>query len=207
MPIIANMVPHCNKFLRAEKIMNPNVVSLKVVDTVENIFNAIKDSGHHAYPIVNSQKRGVGLVFSNFLITLMKKKHFYDQKKETQLAINQSEDEDPYACEDVLDSNDYPITKDADMLTYENFVRHYTSLDLKIDDELRAIHDVDKSKLIDLRPYMIEEAESVNKFDYLPKIVDKFRNLHLRHLIVTDIYTGEVIGMINRGDIFKWMPL
>jgi predicted transcriptional regulator len=83
MPIIANMVPHCNKFLRAEKIMNPNVVSLKVVDTVENIFNAIKDSGHHAYPIVNSQKRGVGLVFSNFLITLMKKKHFYDQKKET----------------------------------------------------------------------------------------------------------------------------
>jgi CBS domain-containing protein len=54
MPILTGPVPHCNKFLRAEKIMNPNVVSLKVVDTVENIYTAIKTSNHHGYPIVNS---------------------------------------------------------------------------------------------------------------------------------------------------------
>ena len=34
--------------------MNPNVITLKVVDSVENIFNAIKNSGHHGYPIVNN---------------------------------------------------------------------------------------------------------------------------------------------------------
>ena len=137
----------------------------------------------------------------------MRKKHFYDKQGVLDSKAHFDEPEDPYACEDVLDASDFPITKDTDMLTYDHFVRHYTALDLKIDDEIEGIYEQNKSKLIDLRPYMIEESESVNKFDYLPKIVDKFRNLHLRHLIVTDIYSGEVIGMINRGDIFKWMPL
>ena len=54
---------------------------------------------------------------------------------------------------------------------------------------------------------MIEETEQISRFDFFPKIVDKFRHLHLRHLVVTDIYTGEIEGMINRGDIFKYMPL
>lgn len=53
MPIITGPVPHELKYMRAEKIMNPNVVSLKTVETVENIYNAIKSSGHHGYPIVN----------------------------------------------------------------------------------------------------------------------------------------------------------
>lgn len=39
MPILTGSVPHKNKFLRAEKIMNPNVVSLKVVESVDNIYN------------------------------------------------------------------------------------------------------------------------------------------------------------------------
>jgi hypothetical protein len=39
MPILTGPVPHKNKFYRAEKIMNPNVVSLNCVDTVENIYD------------------------------------------------------------------------------------------------------------------------------------------------------------------------
>jgi hypothetical protein len=54
---------------------------------------------------------------------------------------------------------------------------------------------------------MNEQPERCSKFDFLPKLVDRFRNLHLRHIIVTDIYTGKVTGMINRGDIFTYMPL
>jgi len=50
---------------------------------------------------------------------------------------------------------------------------------------------------------MNEAPEIASKFDFLPKILDRFRNLHLRHIMVTDIYSGKLIGMINRGDIFK----
>lgn len=62
MPILTKHVPHSNKFLRAEKLMNPNVVSLKAVDTVENIYNAIENYTHHGFPIVNTAERAVGYI-------------------------------------------------------------------------------------------------------------------------------------------------
>ncbi len=62
MPILTKNVPHESKFLRAEKLMNPNVVSLKAVETVENIFKAIKLYTHHGFPIVNQQERAVGYI-------------------------------------------------------------------------------------------------------------------------------------------------
>ena len=54
---------------------------------------------------------------------------------------------------------------------------------------------------------MNEQPEKATAFDFLPKIVDRFRNLHLRHMMVTDIHTGKMMGMINIGDVFKHMPL
>ena len=80
MPILTGPVPHKNKFYRAEKIMNPNVVSLNCVDTVENIYDQIKNSGHHGFPIVNKSNRAVGLIFSNYLLVLIKNKKFYDKQ-------------------------------------------------------------------------------------------------------------------------------
>ena len=87
--------------------MNPNVVTLKVVDTVENIYNAIKNSGHHGYPIVNNNNRAVGLIFSNYLLILIKNKAFYDleaTKKKIKEHKEMHDVDDPYVAEDVLDS-------------------------------------------------------------------------------------------------------
>lgn len=71
MPILTKKCTHGKKFLRAEKLMNPNVVSLKVVDTVENIYNAIVNYTHHGFPIENESKRNVGYISQNFLIILL----------------------------------------------------------------------------------------------------------------------------------------
>lgn len=54
---------------------------------------------------------------------------------------------------------------------------------------------------------MIESPEVCTKFDFLPKIVARFRHLHLRHLVVTNPFNGQLEGMITRGDIFNYMPL
>lgn len=62
-------------------------------------------------------------------------------------------------------------------------------------------------KLIDLRPYMIQNPETVNRYDFLPKILARFRHMHLRHLVVTNPANGNLEGMITRQDIFTWMPL
>jgi len=54
---------------------------------------------------------------------------------------------------------------------------------------------------------MNEQPEKCTKFDFLPKLLDRFRNLNLRHIFVVDIYNGKCVGVINRGDLFTYMPL
>ena len=141
MPILTKHVPHQNKFLRAEKLMNPNVVSLKAVETVENIARAINNYTHHGFPIVNADERAVGYISQNFLVVLLRNRKFYNktevEQRNSQAALCHSESDDPYACEDMLDLHDFPITKDYDILPWTHFRRTYDSLDQKMDDETR----------------------------------------------------------------------
>jgi hypothetical protein len=53
MPILLEHVPHSNRFHRADQIMHPDVVTLKVVDSVKNIHECLK-SEHNGFPIINS---------------------------------------------------------------------------------------------------------------------------------------------------------
>ena len=41
MPIIIHDVPHSNKFIRAEQIMNKDVMSISGVETVQNIYKIL----------------------------------------------------------------------------------------------------------------------------------------------------------------------
>jgi len=52
MPILIDEVPLSEKFIIADQLMNKDVVSLKNVDTVDNIKSALK-SGHHGFPVMN----------------------------------------------------------------------------------------------------------------------------------------------------------
>jgi len=54
MPILKKAVPDCNSKIRAEEIMNANVVSLSGVDSVENVFKALETS-HHGFPVLNKK--------------------------------------------------------------------------------------------------------------------------------------------------------
>lgn len=54
---------------------------------------------------------------------------------------------------------------------------------------------------------MIENPETINKYDMLPKILRRFLHMQLRHLIVVNPVTGFMEGIITRQDIFAWMPL
>jgi H+/Cl- antiporter ClcA len=40
MPILIPAVPHCNRLVRAEQFMSKNVVSVRAVDTLDNIYKA-----------------------------------------------------------------------------------------------------------------------------------------------------------------------
>lgn len=67
--------------------------------------------------------------------------------------------------------------------------------------EYSTVHKIcvdNKDKLIDLRPYMIEELYTVGLKDKLPKVLDIFRKMHLRQLPVINVKTGKAEGIITR---------
>jgi len=52
------------------------ILTLKTVDSVKKIYEALK-SPHHGFPVVNLSGQVVGLIPRNFLFILIKKKSFY----------------------------------------------------------------------------------------------------------------------------------
>jgi len=80
MPILTSTVPHCNRLIRAEQFMAKDVVQLRTVETVSNIFKACQ-SEHSAFPVTNRTGRVVGLISKNYLIILLSLKAFYHNKK------------------------------------------------------------------------------------------------------------------------------
>jgi len=54
---------------------------------------------------------------------------------------------------------------------------------------------------------MIDNPYKVVTTDYLTKVVDVFRKMDLRHLLVVNPDNGKLKGIITRKDIFRWMEL
>lgn len=73
--------------------------------------------------------------------------------------------------------------------------------------EVKEICITHQEKRIDLRPYIIETPYIVQTTDKLPKILDLFRHMHLRHLPVVSPADGSLRGIITRQDIFAYMSL
>jgi len=70
MPILKNKVPEQCQYVRAEKIMSSKVVSLRTVDSIKRIYEALKTT-HHGFPVINLSGQVVGLIPKNFLLILV----------------------------------------------------------------------------------------------------------------------------------------
>jgi CBS domain-containing protein len=68
-------------------------------------------------------------------------------------------------------------------------------LDPKCVKDLVAFY---KDKMIDLRPYMIEQPYFVLTTDKLPKVLEMFRHFHLRAVPVIDPSENRPVAMITR---------
>ena len=62
-------------------------------------------------------------------------------------------------------------------------------------------------KDLDLRPYMIERPHLVSLFDAMPKILNLFRLMQLRQILVINDRNGKLEGIITRQDLFTYMSL
>jgi hypothetical protein len=92
----------------------------------------------------------------------------------------------PFDVKKYFDYDAFPESDENTLVSWRKFTRDFTSLDLKIDKSVESLCESAPDKLVDLRPYMIENAEHCTRFDMLPKVLARFRYMHLRHLIVVN---------------------
>ena len=69
---------------------------------------------------------------------------------------------------------------------------------MPVDKDVINMLKLNKDELIDFRPYIIENPITVFINDPLMKLVDLFRKMHLRHMIVIDPRNGKLVGIITR---------
>lgn len=78
MPIITDKIPAPCSNLKAGDIMASPAVCLQVVDSVENIRDALTSNNHHAFPLLNKNGKLVGIIPRNFIIVLIRQQAWYD---------------------------------------------------------------------------------------------------------------------------------
>ena len=83
MPILVEEVPGPCQKIMATKIMSKNVVTLDRVVTLHDVKKALM-SGHHSFPVLNSQGNLIGLMPWNFIIVLVKSQTYYYNMKDHQ---------------------------------------------------------------------------------------------------------------------------
>ena len=89
MPII-NKLPEENEDKIVQSIMTTKVVTIQNVESIENIVKILTSNNHHAFPVINSHGRVVGLMPRNYLISLVEVKAFYLHGKSHQAHIEEA---------------------------------------------------------------------------------------------------------------------
>lgn len=77
MPILVRQVPAQNRHIKAETIMARDVVTIRCVATLKNIYKCIR-TPHNGFPVLNMQGQVIGLISKTYLIILLQKKAYYD---------------------------------------------------------------------------------------------------------------------------------
>lgn len=112
-----------------------------------------------------------------------------------------------FTLKEFYDYDDFPESTGSAILPWTEFTRDFMSLDIAMTPAVKQYCEDTPDSWIDLRPYMIENPEKCTRYDFLPKVLARFRHMHLRHLCVTNPTNGQLEGVITRQDIFLWMPM
>jgi CBS domain-containing protein len=105
---------------------------------------------------------------------------------------------------DHEDYRAYPLSERA--FTWEALNQDFYSKPRDYKD-VEVFAHLYREEELDLRPYMIERPHLVSVADRFPKVLNLFRQMQLRQLLVTNDSDGKLVGVITRQDIFSFMSL
>jgi len=179
LPYLEEDPPHEFELLTARDVMSDNVVVLREVERVGDVFAVLKRTRHSGFAVVdvgqcNDCTFFSGLILRRHLLVLLKKRIWEYQAQglaepaAARLAFVSS------ARSDVVD-------EPSDLAS------------LKFTDE-------EKMALLDLRPYMDPCPYLANELMPLRRVYRLFGDIGVRHLPVVDC-REQVVGIITRKDV------
>ena len=105
---------------------------------------------------------------------------------------------------DSEDYRTYPLAEQG--FTWEKLNQDFWS-NPRNHKDVEVFARLHKDEELDLRPYMIERPMTVSTRDRMPKVLNLFRLMQLRQLLVINDSDGKLVGIITRQDIFSFMSL
>lgn len=178
-PFLSWYAPEKFQLVKAKKIMNDHVVTVRMKESAEYIISILKNTSHGGFPVVdnvdnNNREKGrlKGFILRSQLIVILKNSLFEETKQFWQSEINIERFRNEYPR--------YPSIDDI-RLTTDKLVKNYT---------------ISMEVFMNPSPYVIHQLTSITR------IYGLFRALGLRHLTVVDD-DNIVMGIITRKDFLK----
>ncbi|KAI6191174.1 hypothetical protein M3Y97_00199300 [Aphelenchoides bicaudatus] len=188
-PILGWNPPKMARNILASDIMRKDVIALEPKERVGRLLDIVKNTRHHAFPVVDRIEPGLteaqfpnygrlkGLILRSQILTLLKKKHFtrdYEGKEPVDGSSN---------------------------LTMIDFTESYTQPELSIADLHLSVEE--ERCWVDFRAFYHQSPHRVPKTSSLGAIFRLFRGLGLRHVFVVND-DNRVRGIITRKDIARF---
>lgn len=104
-----------------------------------------------------------------------------------------------------LDTKIYP---ESDLLVdWRDFNCNFASTHKEVTFKIKQLMKSYEDEMVDLRPYMIHSPYTSTTTDKFQKVLDIYRFMQLKTVIVVNPIDGSLQGTISRKDLFKYMAL
>lgn len=186
--------PSTSSTIYAAEISSRDVVTLKAVEKVKTIIEALETTSHNGFPVVDLDSDDMNSSSSS-------SSNFHRSKNfgrfrglilRWQLII--------LLREKVFNRQDETWTQNLSSKTFRDAYPRYPL----ISEVVNKVTNEEREYTIDLRPIMNPSAYTISHTASLNRIFRLFRALGLRHLIVLND-RNEVIGIVTRKDLHKYI--
>jgi chloride channel 7 len=194
--------------LTALDVCSRNVVCFATIEKVGTIENVLVSTTHNGFPIVSARKRLLGIILRKQLVVLLSRRAFIENMVHSPIAI-EGEDLDSetgHTENEILTRRIEEYCKELTRLMVHHHHRGGESTRFRRAARRNIVHSLgltpaEREKRCDVAVFMSLNAISVRSDASVKTCWEIFAKLSLRHLVVIDAKTDEVVGIITRRDL------
>jgi CBS domain-containing protein len=87
MPLISNRISKRALDYTCKEVMVTEVVSVNHSEKVRDLFEKLKSCSHNGFPVINENRKVIGMISRNHLVTILKHKMFQEEKAPSAMAL------------------------------------------------------------------------------------------------------------------------